>query len=357
MIDLFNRTHCFYWQTDRELSPEDYAEIFLKRHEIADNEIAQVLREGVTAIDTSRQLEIVPADENVVKGNVNIVRKVLIDGRSYVVRLHPKGVKNGYFYVEQAALQAAKRHDIPVPEVIEVHEAAHSSNMDFMLMTQSSGQTMDNSLERSPNDEGTLLLECGQTMARIHQIPVEGYGPFSNVTAKESGKLVGLHKSYQDFILTALDENLERLIHYDVIDTAMSRKLRQVFNERRYEPIDGPRLVHNDFADWNVLTDGQQLTAVLDWDECHAGDPVADLACWSTFFTMDRYALFLQGYTQVASLPDDYEERFHYYRLRYTISKMTLRIKRFQVDRSDGLLKRLEAGKLAMTEELAWLKL
>lgn len=65
-------------------------------------------------------------------------------------------------------------------------------------------------------------------------------------------------------MLTALDENLERLLHYDVVATAMSRKLRQVFNERRYEPIDGPRLVHSDFADWNVLTDGEQLTAVLD---------------------------------------------------------------------------------------------
>lgn len=72
---------------------------------------------------------------------------------------------------------------------------------------------------------------------------------------------------------------------------------------------------------------------------------------------MDRYAQFLQGYTQVTSLPDDYEERFHYYRLRYTISKMALRIKRFQVDQSEGLLKRLEAGKLAMAEELGWFKL
>lgn len=101
MIDLTDRKNCFYWQTDRILSPEDYERIFLHRHELSDKTIVDVLKQGITVLPNIKQIEIIPPDENVVKGNVNIVRKVIIDGANYVVRLHPRGVKNGYFYVEQ----------------------------------------------------------------------------------------------------------------------------------------------------------------------------------------------------------------------------------------------------------------
>ena len=121
-----------------------------------------------------------------------------------------------------------------------------------------------------------------------------------------------------------------------------------------FEPTSGPVVVHNDFADWNMLTDGKNITAILDWDEACGGDSVADLACWSMFFTIPRYEIFLKGYKEVGALPEDYEERFHYYRLRYAISKMALRAKRFIVDKSDFVKDKIEVGKKALSEEVEW---
>jgi fructosamine-3-kinase len=92
----------------------------------------------------------------------------------------------------------------------------------------------------------------------------------------------------------------------------------------------------------------------LDWDECHAGDPIADLACWSTFFFIERMKPFLEGYQEIAALPSDFEDRFHYYRLRYTISKMALRAKMAQVNNSADLQDRIRAGKKALEEETSW---
>jgi aminoglycoside phosphotransferase (APT) family kinase protein len=43
-------------------------------------------------------------------------------------------------------------------------------------------------------------------------------------------------------------------------------------------PLRGDRLLHLDFHPLNVLGDGLQLTAVLDWTNAHAGDPRADFA-------------------------------------------------------------------------------
>ncbi len=43
-------------------------------------------------------------------------------------------------------------------------------------------------------------------------------------------------------------------------------------------PAAKPRLVHGDFRLGNVIVDEHGLAAVIDWELCHAGDPVEDLA-------------------------------------------------------------------------------
>ena len=81
MIDLTDRKDCFYWQTDRDLSPEDYERIFLHRHELSTEVIVGVLESGVSVIPHITSIEVVTPDENVGKGNVNIVRKVILNGK------------------------------------------------------------------------------------------------------------------------------------------------------------------------------------------------------------------------------------------------------------------------------------
>lgn len=98
MLDLTDRKNIFYWQTDRNLTSEDYDRIFLKRHEISASDITSVLQQGITSILGTKDIVIENPDENVTKGNVNIVRKIVINGKPFVVRMHPKGVQNGYFY-------------------------------------------------------------------------------------------------------------------------------------------------------------------------------------------------------------------------------------------------------------------
>jgi len=354
MIDLSDRTNCFYWQTDRNLTPEDYDRIFLKRHEISTEKLIATIKHGLKTLGDITSIVIDEPDENVVKGNVNIVRKVKINGKPYVVRMHPSGVKNGYFFSEKLVLDLANKNGVPVPTVIEVHEATSVEDMDFMLMTLSDGITMDVLLTKDKTYEGRLLIDCGRKMASYHKINVNGFGPFDNKKAK-AGKLVGIHSSYHDFIHAGLEENLKRLVKFEVISQSLADSFSHIFSIKNFEPADGARLVHNDYADWNLLTDKQQITAVLDWDESHAGDPVADLACYSTFYNIERMEKFMEGYKEISILPDDYDNRFHFYRLRYTISKMALRIKRYQVDKDNVfLLEKIEVGKKALAEELEW---
>lgn len=191
-------------------------------------------------------------------------------------------------------------------------------------------------------------------MANIHKIKVDGYGSFDNEIAKCENKLVGLHTNYQEFIWCGLEENLQRLVAFNVIDELQSKKLFDIFNNYNFEPIDVPRLIHNDFADWNILVNEGYISGILDWDECHGGDPIADLACWSTFFDMNRFEKFVNGYCKEAKLPSDFDLRFHYYRLRYTISKMALRVKKALVDHSEFVKEKIQVGRVALIEEMDW---
>ncbi len=47
---------------------------------------------------------------------------------------------------------------------------------------------------------------------------------------------------------------------------------------RHAGPVPGGALLHGDYHPLNVLTDGQRITAVLDWSNAAAGDPRADVA-------------------------------------------------------------------------------
>jgi Ser/Thr protein kinase RdoA (MazF antagonist) len=116
-------------------------------------------------------------------------------------------------------------------------------------------------------------------------------------------------------------------------------------------------LVHNDFADWNLLTDGNDVTGILDWDECVAGDAVSDIACWSTFFEPERLQGFLDGYWQVAEKPADFDDKFELLRLRYVLSKMTLRIRRYSWEPSDFMKDKIETGKTHLAQSMEYFKI
>ena len=76
------------------------------------------------------------------------------------------------------------------------------------------------------------------------------------------------------------------------------------------------KLVHGDFGSNNVLADGRQITAVIDWDNALYGDPLYDVAgayFWSTWLMcMEKSARYWD--TTLASLPS-YRDRIQCYQL------------------------------------------
>ncbi len=294
---ISDRTDVFYWQTDRAIDPAEAGHIWADRHRYFDDPEIVDRVNLVLGDDKLASIEPLDLDAQTNLGNVNSVRvSTLISGKEVVIRCHPKGVRNGYFHAEATAAHLAKEAGLPSYDTFAVHDYEGGNDFAFHVLEKLSGTAIKKWLEANPDDEATLLPQIGKMMARLHQIKVDGFGAFDNERAK-NGELVGLHETFGQAVRAGLPFNLDVLKQQSVLTDEQVAAIGELFADSN-PLLDVPQavLVHNDFADWNLLTDGKDVSGVLDWDECVVGDPVSDIACWSTFFEPERLAGFLDGY-------------------------------------------------------------
>jgi len=352
---IADRSDIFYWQTDRAVEPEQAGYIWADRHRyFTDIELVERVNTAL-ADDKLAAIEPLDLDAQTNLGNVNSVRVgQLVSGKEVIIRSHPKGIRNGYFHVEAAAAHRAKEAGLPSFDTLAVHDYEGGDDFAFHVLEKLSGTAIKKWLEANPGDEAKLLPQIGKMMARLHQISVDGFGPFDNELAK-NGELIGLHNTLGEAVRAGLPFNLEVLTRENVLTAEQAAAMTTLFGDDNPILKDAKSvLVHNDFADWNLLTDGNDTTGILDWDECVGGDPVSDIACWSTFFEPERLQAFLEGYWQIADKPDDFQERFELLRLRYVLSKMTLRIRRYSWDPSDFMKDKIETGKTHLAQSMEY---
>jgi hygromycin-B 4-O-kinase len=95
-----------------------------------------------------------------------------------------------------------------------------------------------------------------------------GYGYFNS-----NGE--GAYRSWNDFLLSIADfrkydwERVEQSVEIFVVNKAIDsiQSLVEFCPEER-------KLIHGDFGSFNVLSDGQRITALIDWELSMFGDPV-----------------------------------------------------------------------------------
>lgn len=144
-----------------------------------------------------------------------------------------------------------------------------------------------------PTFGDSLARDLGAELAKIHNVrPADGVLPFLPIPMSNPARRIvadmrrGLDGASEarpalEYILAWLDANAP-------------------------EPA-AVTLVHGDFRTGNYMVDGGRLTAVLDWEFCHWGDPREDLGwfaarCWR-FGNDDKVA---GGIAKLASLLEGY---------------------------------------------------
>jgi aminoglycoside phosphotransferase (APT) family kinase protein len=103
-----------------------------------------------------------------------------------------------------------------------------------------------------------LAFQCGEALARIHQIPRKRLPDLNAVTPRQQ-----------------LEQYMATYDGYDYPHPAFEAAFKWL--EQRLPETTDLTLVHGDFRNGNLIVGPEGIRAVLDWELTHVGDPAEDL--------------------------------------------------------------------------------
>jgi aminoglycoside phosphotransferase (APT) family kinase protein len=164
---------------------------------------------------------------------------------------------------EALLMQSAKAVGVPEPEVYWVLQPEDDLGGGF-IMEWIEGEALGARINRSEayaNIRPKLAFECGQIMARIHAIDLEKTGLNQHLAEISPAEFVD-----------------QTRIRYEALNTPqpMIDYAARWLTDNLPVSFD-PVLVHNDFRNGNFMLSPEGVTAVLDWELAHIGDPMRDL--------------------------------------------------------------------------------
>jgi aminoglycoside phosphotransferase (APT) family kinase protein len=153
---------------------------------------------------------------------------------------------------ERVVMAAARAAGLPVPEV---HAAGVWQDHPALLLTWLAGRMVADELRVRPWQVWRLGIAFGRMQAAIHAVPVPG-----------------LLRQQPDAWIAWKCEG----------EQPLQDRLRHLSSDEA--------LLHLDYHPQNVLTDGKQITGIVDWTNAHAGDPRADAARTVSILRVDPLA-------------------------------------------------------------------
>ena len=222
----------------------------------------------------------------------------ICDAKAYVLRRNPGGKSASQNALpkasEAAIIDAAAAAGICVPRVSYICTPSDGIGeayvMDFI-----EGETIARKILRDAEFDGVrpdLAKQCGEVLARLHQIEVSTLPDLPHSDA--AGEL----KKYAEF----LHQHKQPHPVFELAVKWLSDNL---------PPPRAPVLVHGDFRNGNIMVSPEDgLVALLDWELTHIGDPMEDLG-WPCVpsWRFGQHDLPVGGFGQRADFYAAYERK------------------------------------------------
>jgi fructosamine-3-kinase len=303
------RRQIFYPKTDLDF---DLAAMRRRKEEagpIAPSTISALLDEEVSSV------EFLPN-----AGTFHALHRIITPAARYILKLALDDGA-GEFEIENVVVGKLKAAGLPTTEVRAFNIVPQQLPYPFLICDEAPGHPL-NSFE-NPETQAMpepILFELGKTIARLHEVQTQRAG---FLDAKSLGETMqGLLPDWPAYVRQRLDEHLKICRDICVIDEQEQSLIERQFVRGMDTFCKSPmRLLHGDLGHHNIFSDGQRITAIIDWEDALSGDPIFDVAYWGTFVRDEMRARFLEGYQTVSPLPWDFEYRYWLYYLRIAISK------------------------------------
>ena len=210
-------------------------------------------------------------------GRSNITFKIFDDKNSYVLRRPPYGNKLESAHNmsrEYRIIDELSKNNLKVPKPIFLYTEKDISDDDFYIMEYIEGKTISDNIEAellSTDEKITISNSFIETIADIHNFDV--------VSSKLEG--LGKHQGYVERQLNRWTKQFEaqKVREIDDLDYATELLFENIPKQQKIS------IVHGDYRLDNVRVNNGSVAAVVDWELCTIGDPLADIgtiiASWS----------------------------------------------------------------------------
>lgn len=232
------------------------------------------------------------------------------DGRPLVIRISKHG--KGGFLKDQFAHTNFASDNLPIPTILDI---GAMESMHYAISTRAPGKTLD---KFSFHEIKSLMPKIFRLLDIIHATPPadEGYGQWN-----EHGR--GKHSSWREEQVASMHQDDEETKGASFYDTELHDRLRDEVMKLLDYATDERKVVHGDFGFNNVVSDGKDITGVLDWEMSMYGDSLYDVA-WLDFWDTkhDYQEIFKKHYAKQNELPTNYDKRILLYKLQIGLGSL-----------------------------------
>ena len=211
-------------------------------------------------------------------GRSNITFKIFDDANSFVLRRPPFGLKLESAHNmgrEYKILKVLSENGLRVPKPMYLYNKKELSEDDFYIMEFIEGETIANNQiadEFNEIQKNTITESFIKALSEIHNF---------DVISSELNDL-GKHEDYVERQINRWNKQFQSQKGREIKELESATKL--LLDNIPSQQTVG--IVHGDYRLDNVRVKDNQVAAVLDWELCTLGDPLADMgtviASWNT---------------------------------------------------------------------------
>ena len=202
-------------------------------------------------------------------GRSNITFKIFDSKNTYVLRRPPFGNKLESAHNmqrEYKIITELSKNNLRVPNPIHLCADKNISQDDFYIMEYIDGETIANNSNAenySKKDKELITNSFVTTLTELHNFDVQSSG------LKDLGK----HEGYVERQLIRWNKQFsaQKVREINDLDVATNILLEKIPTQQKVS------IVHGDYRLDNVRVKDNNVAAVLDWELCTLGDPLADL--------------------------------------------------------------------------------
>lgn len=234
-----------------------------------------------------------------------------IGSEGYIIRVNRHNSRG--FEKDRYAYRNFHSSTLLIPEIVEIGKMGDNF---FALSKKAQGSTIIDMPER---EASAILPRFLEALDEIHSKDIsskEGYGLIDS-----DGK--GSSKSWKAEVIGIANQDWQKRFE----DTFMEKELYDKLFAKLQELIafcpEERSLVHGDYSFDNVLSNGIEITGVIDWAQSMYGDFLYDIA-WISFWpsSKDYSDRFAEHYQKKGGLPKNYRERVLCYQVWIALNSL-----------------------------------